>query len=379
MSIAEIHVVLDGEHATIESIAGLRESTGTSRARVTVELLPPLVEARVISLPRMRSGEIDLVLRRNLDRYFLSGGADRLVTWERVGRGSRAAQPLLVYLTSAALIEQVAEAVTSVGWEVGRISPAHATLFAAHRARQSVSFPASLLLTQQGSAVLIQGSDGVGRIQRLSPHRIPELAGTPAIIEPIEAVALAAGHRPERTAEFVPPAVGEARRRWSKRFEQSALMLGAAMLVLAAGLERWRLSLELNAVREARSAISAPVARALDQREALTLSVDRLVALDRLERTAQPWTDIVGGIAQQLPGDAFLANLRAEGDTLLIEGEADDAAAVFEALARIPGIKSVRANAPIRQQSSPDGPPIERFSIKATIGDRPNRTTAPEL
>ena len=58
-------------------------------------------------------------------------------------------------------------------------------------------------------------------------------------------------------------------------------------------------------------------------------------------------------------------------DSLLLEGIADRAVGVFEAMQAAPDVLGVRAQAPIRRELRDGDQPIERFSLAARLGVTP--------
>jgi Tfp pilus assembly protein PilN len=165
--------------------------------------------------------------------------------------------------------------------------------------------------------------------------------------------------------------VGDAAR--ARRRAISFAAVAAGLLLAAAGFEFWGVQRELTAVRARREVIHPAVQEAMAAREALTAVTDRLATLDSADRSAPRWSSIIATLSDELPTDAYLSAFRATGDTIRLEGSASRATGVFEALQRAPWMRSVRAEAPIRQEADADGVTAERFILAAQIAPREGR------
>jgi len=94
-----------------------------------------------------------------------------------------------------------------------------------------------------------------------------------------------------------------------------------------------------------------------------------LTLLSDAEATAPRWTTLLGALAAQLPDDGSLTSLEAVGDSVALEGQADEAGGVFVALRQASMVAGLQASSPIRQETDGDAPPIEHFTV--TIRLRP--------
>src|ERR1051325_2255474 len=89
--------------------------------------------------------------------------------------------------------------------------------------------------------------------------------------------------------------------------------------------------------------------------------------LQRLTITAPRWSAFLTNVADFLPRDAHLVALRAAGDSAVLEGVAQQAAGVFEALQQMPRLAGVRAGAPIQRDVLPDGSVREHFAVNTWL------------
>ena len=167
--------------------------------------------------------------------------------------------------------------------------------------------------------------------------------------------------------ELVPASAREAAVRRARRLAHALFAAAAALVVAAAGLEWWGTARELDRVAGARVQHRKQVAEALAVRAALDRWDGRLGALRTAEMGAVRWSGVLAGLAEHLPADAYVTALRATPDSVILEGEARQAAASFESLRKAPVIAGLRAMAPIRQEAHDSGPPTERFVLGASL------------
>jgi hypothetical protein len=105
-------------------------------------------------------------------------------------------------------------------------------------------------------------------------------------------------------------------------------------------------------------------------RDSLATLNETLNAIASLEQSSARWTALLGRVATSLPREASLTSMRADGDSASFDGEAANASLVFSALRTAPGILAVSPAAPIRQETAPGAPPIERWMISTRVDHR---------
>lgn len=381
-----------------ERCAAMLKETGVRRPLISQALLPPLVQVRRIDLPRMNDVELRRILTRDTARYFLKAGNQQLIALQRLGRGHRASTPVLAAVVPAWLVHRVEVMMFELGAELDTIAPAHAAWAAA----SSGAGERQIVVPADRSVEVLRVSDD----RLLSVRRVP--AGPAAILAALSegsekrvivigdgfdlpsflseneyavtSLDGSAGELAARTAavgrgfEFVSPEVARERDRWSRQLAFRLWAGAVALLLLSTGLTRWDLFREIQAVQQARSAHRVQVDSAMVARAALDQVRERLVVLAEAEQKAPRWSAVLGAVAQKLPADAWLSALRGSADTVLLEGTADQASGVFEALQRVSGIAGIQANAPVRQVQGEDDTPVERFSLVARL--RPVSDTA---
>jgi hypothetical protein len=361
----------------------LRRRIGsTRRVSLAVALLPPLARMRRIELPRMSEADRRLAVTTNVGRYFFGLG-DSPVCGAVAIRGKRGAaqRPVLVFSVSAGLIEQITIGLESGGLSVDRIVPAQAA-WACWALRQS---PASRLRATTvgvyftGEPTILQLEHGaLSRVRRLratdnfpptAPGRRWQVIGEADADESAPVVAAASAGLTKHF-EIVPDSVLRARLARERRI--AALLAAYAFIALvgAAVAFRWRLERNLSAVAARRSSLQSHVSRAVASRDSLQRILERLAAVAELERSAARWSAVLSRIALTLPEDAVLSSIRADADSLALDGQSSDASRVVSALRRTPGVKTATVTAPIVRESSVDQTSMERWHLELRVNHR---------
>lgn len=396
------HIAERGDVAGVipRAFDDLASAIGSSaRVRLRVALMPPLAPVRRVELPPMSNAERRSVVRRNAERWFLHA-REPLATAEYVVRTPRRApSTLLVSAASEALLEAIHAGAAAHGWSVDLIIPAVAAWQAyASPVLARSAFAGVLVCTRREWLILRQDKRRLQCVRRLRPHALELRASignasnivvlaTPAdrarVMQQLDGIGVAAGtmgpetaalnglHRATRTArsfDLLPAARRVARERRISRAALGIAAAAAALCIAAAGMRLIGLHREIAAVRTARRAQHAKVERSLVLRDSLATLTARLDALGALEREAPQWSAVIGNVATRLPDDAHLVGLRAVGDSLLLDGQAANAANVFTAMHEAKGLTSISAPAPIRQEVVPGQPTVEHWTMLARVG-----------
>jgi hypothetical protein len=407
----------------LEEVLG--KAGGTARAdrfagTLHIALLPPLAHLRLVELPGLRVEEARQVVRRDPSRYFPLPVSSALEI-DLDGEGWRQHSPFTVLAVPRGLADGMLAAAGSAGWQVAEIVSAHAAWAAA---------AASLLPRARGGAqALVVCLDDRLDVLRVRDGRVVALRRLPGGAPETPALALSAlesfgdgdvraagaialiGHSPaaaefrvslrERGVDFAvapaagslhgaPPAATAARfaaraagpallpeaervvlRRRRTRRTIARFATAAALIVLAGVVGLWGVSRERSYIAGQRARLRTPVARALQTRDSLARLTERLATLHSAGATAPRWSALIASLSAELPDDAFLLSLRAGADTVRLEGSATRAAAVFDALVRVPGIRAVRPEEAIRQDVTARGATTERFVLSARLGGKP--------
>jgi Tfp pilus assembly protein PilN len=353
----------------------LREASHgrTRRAVLHVALLPPLVHWRRIRLPGLRIDEVRQVLRREPSRYLPIAADPAPLVIELEGTGWRERSPFTMVAAPRTLIEGICAAAQESGWEIAELVPAHAAWAASARSSRHVgrSTERTLLIAHHDRIDVVTSRGGCAtEVRRLPAALRATVPDSPAAVQAPDALA----------ARFAPRAGGPAllpesvRALGARRTRIAAItrLAAAAALVFAAGMiELWGSTRERAMIAGERARLRASVAEALATREAAAQATTRLAAVRSASESAPRWSALIASLAESLPDDAFLVALGASGDSLRLEGIAPRAAPVFDAVARIEGVRSLHPDGPIRQERSITGATNERFTLTASMGGRP--------
>ena len=393
-----------------EVLREARAVPGAARASLSVALLSPLAQCRLLDLPGLRDTEVQAVLARDAARFFPVGTAPHVAGTRRQRRGPGARQ-LLAAVSPVSVIDAIHSAAAAAGWQVGTIVPAVAGwAVAAHRAAGGTartrcavvvveSDRTEVLVVVRGQIVALRRFRGVAAhghavVEAMSGATHVMLIGEPGAVESFDSVVRSSSARivrpaldpgllgsPEALAAAFaadvaagPFLVSEQMRAAERRdaLRRAARMLAASALLLASAgaLELWGTHRELAAVATQRAALRRPLANVLSTRDTVSLLAQRVALLGATEAAAQRWSDAVGLVAAHLPQGAYLLSLRGEGDSLLLDGVARRAATVFEAMAADTAVLAVRPQGSIRQELRDDVGKVERFTLSIHILSR---------
>ena len=392
--------------ALTKALREMRTVYGNARASVAVALLPPLVHCRLIDMPGLSNDEIQRVVSRDVTSYF-PVGANAHVVGVCTVRGARpGSASVLAAAAPAALIDAIHDAALTAECVVATVVPsATAWAMAAQQLEGEGSVDGRTLVAILDGHVEVLTVEhgqltGLRRIRSDGPEQRPlidtlaerkdiVLLGAPRLAEPIARSLAAAGLRltmpgtPESPASpellaaqfaqdtqgplLMPEPLRVERRRQRTRRSVQVLAASAVLLVAAGALELWGVRRELAAVSAQRLELRGRLAGVLATRDTVTLLAERIAALRSAEMSAPRWSDALALVAEYLPRDAHLLSLRAEGDSLVLEGVARRAAPVFEAMARAPAALAVRAQGSIRREIRDEIGQVERFTLSVRL------------
>ena len=369
---------------TVEAIRGAaaelrRRMRATGRVSVTVAVLPPLARMRRIELPRMSAADRQLAVTTNAERYFFGIGEPPICGATTIRERSRGGQrPLLVFAVSSGLTEQITIGLASEGFAVDRIVPAQAAwaCWALRQSEASQRGAMSVCVRLTGEAnVLELERDALSRVRRLRAS--DDFPAVPrgrrwrvigrADGKQSAAVVAAAAARLAKHFAIVPESVRQ--RRLTRGRRMAALLTGFACVgFLGAGVAfRWRIERQLSAVAARRSALQVRASRALMSRDSLQRVLERVAAVADLERSVARWSAVLSRIALTLPEDAELSSIRADGDSVALDGQSSDASRVVSVVRRTPGVRTTRVTAPIVRESSAGGTSMERWHLALRV------------
>lgn len=142
-----------------------------------------------------------------------------------------------------------------------------------------------------------------------------------------------------------------------------ALALLAALVVTPTALQRARARQAVQSF----DALQKQAAPQLAQREAQLRELERLQNVGQLLDQQLAMPPVLDLLTRTLPDGAWLTGLRMEGDKLVLNGQADDAAALVQRLAAQPGAHEVRLASPATRGA---GAAKETFIIELKLDAR---------
>lgn len=395
----------------------LARDTGIVGGRLTIALLPPLAEARGVSLPPVADDEAQLLLTRSAAKFFVAGRGSNVVG--ATPGAAKSGGPMVAAAANARLVNAIEVSVRAAGWTLEAVVPAEAawaaaaTQWSARRggvAQLLVAHPdrtdlvtveggtlralrrfragdadASLIadaFASDAARLTIVGDDAArhalsrglsarGIAVEAPPTTSAEVSGHPELLA-------AAFASPQATPALLTDSMRAQQRATAKRV---ATILGAVAAVLFVGsvvVEWWGLRREAEFVRSQRAALAPQISTTLVGRTTVEAAFRQLAVLNSEERAAAHWSTVLAALSERLPPEAFLTGFRGRGDSVSINGLATRAARVFDAVERVQGLVQVRSAGPVRIETQTEGPPLERFSIAAQLAPRvPPRPVAP--
>jgi hypothetical protein len=393
----------------VAALSALANEIHATDGLLAISLLPPLTEVRRLELPPLNDVELQRLLARNASRYFVNARGAQVVGAAPAGRRLRGApSPVVAAAASARHVAMIRTAAQQAGWTVQGVAPAEsawtAALFAACPAvaRQGawgvvaqrdrtdlMQFEAGRLVGvrrfRAGAADAAMIVDALGPSARVgvigvNPQRrdlMTALAGHGiTAVSPSGEWASAAEMPDVLAAHFAGREVGPVLRgedavivERSRAQRAAWLVVGAAalMLALSAAVELWGVHRQLDIVRAERARIRPQIASTLLGRTNVDVTSRNLASLAAVERDAPRWSSIITTLSQAITDDAYLTAIRTRNDSLVIDGMAEHASRVFDALQRSKIVVDVKSASPVRRELQDDGTALDHFTISARV------------
>ncbi len=403
----------------VSAFADLARTLGATYGTLAVSLLPPLTEVRRLDLPPLRNDELQRLLTRNAARYFVNARGPQLVGAVATARSAKAElTPVVAAAVSMRLVTAIRNAAEQSGFVVDSIAPAEGAwgaaalslwpTFAKQDAWVVVANEERTELLQidggrlagvrrfrPGAADVSMLADAVGSkaligVVGLAPRRRELLAALTALgLTPAAAIgewAPVVDRTDVLAAHFAGDGVGPAFRAEEAValdraiLRRRAWMIGgaaAALLVAAAAVELWGVHRQLRLVQAERAKLQPQIASTLVGRTTVEATYRHLSTLGAIERSSPQWSAVIAALSDAVPDDAHLTAIRARDDSLIIDGLAEHAARVFDALENTKLLSDVKAPAPVRRELQADGTPLDHFTIAARVIRPSTSTPAP--
>ena len=393
------------------AFAELARTLGATNGTLAIALMPPLAEMRRLELPPLRDDELQRLIARAAPRYFVTAraGGPQIVGASPAAKRTRGV-PASVIATaaSARLIATIRAAAAQSGWVIESIAPVESAWAAAAVAlwpafaRQSAYAAIAhddrtdVLQLENGRLVGVRRfragaadapmiADAVGAGARVGiaglAHARRELASALAELRvsaqsPTDEWTFAAEADDVLAAHFAGSNVGPilraedavaAARTEARKVVWWMTGATAALLALAAAVELWGAHHQLRLVQDERARLRPQIASTLIGRTTVDATSRNLATLGAIERTTPQWSSVITALSESVPDDAYFTAIRARQDSLVVDGLAEHAARVFDALASSSVLVDVKAAAPVRRELQDDGTPLDHFTIAARV------------
>lgn len=384
----DVGAALRGDPAALAAaFQTLQAELGAGTAPIlAVAILPPLARIRRVVIPRMTDAQRRQAIGLATPKHFLGLPEQVVCAGLPLTRVGRRPGPVLAAVLPATLLQTVEDAAGALGWTIERFVPAHTAWLAAaitrwpelRRGHGQVSIEGieehTVLHLKGGSLVLV-------RRRRPSEAVTDPSTAAASLAQSLtddgprqtNGAELAARYAPRTSAlELVPDHQLARHRRAERRVGFGLAAAAATFLLLSAGAYRWGISHQLSVVAQEQAILKPAFDRALTLHDSMVNGQATLAALASLEASATRWSAVLAQLSTALPDSAYLGALRADGDSVVLEGRAANAASVFQAVQRAPGIAGVRATGPIRQDLSGNASAVEQWGLAAHVDQSPH-------
>jgi hypothetical protein len=366
---------------------------GERRAPVTLVLPRGTVVENVLSLPGVTNKEIPGALDLQLDSLHPWGNEEVASGWSRISRSE-----VLVGIVRQSVLDSYETLFSEAGIGIGAVTFSSAAIHAAIRVRTAA--PASFLAfipSADGTRTGIYGESErhpVYSAQYPFPaDRAAELARDELRVEPSQPALELSRALPVRGAESAPSVIATAaalaasavfaaqpanllareRRATRSRLGWIAVAASAALLVIAAicvwgvlpALEHRRY---LGDVMDESRRLERPALRAQTLARQIAAARARIAAIDELRRRPQDDLEVLNELTRLLPAQAWTNTVEIYPDSVVIAGEADQAA----------GLVKILDSSPLFQNSEftlTHSGQTEQFRIRTFRRGRLGRTT----
>jgi hypothetical protein len=399
-----------------QALTELKSNPGGER--LSISLMSSLAEVRAVELPPLRDDEAERVLARGASKYFVGARQPQIVSVSRAARASRTVPSVAVAAaTPVRLIAALRAAATAAGFTIDAIGPAESAWAAAATSQ----WPA---MNSGNAAVLVSHADRTDLL-RLESGRLSALRRFRAGAADVESIAAAirenapggsvrvaalgaaneraglvqalasrgitaqtqtdrstGGEADALAAMYAAPSSGPvfrtedlrvARRAAAWRATAAVAAAACVLIVAGAAIHLWGLHRQLDILRAERNQIAPRLSATLIGRTSVENVSRSVTALNDIERVSPRWAQAISRLSNTVPEAAYLTAFRTRGDSLIIEGLAEQASDVFNAIERVPSLANVRAGAPVRREVQSDTTPLERFTIVARLTPEPAR------
>lgn len=333
--------------------------SGNGHVRVSVAVMPPLAQVRLIDLPPMRPEERAKILTRDARRYFFGAREPQVATGMSIGR--QGARRVVAAAVPESLLDALKSAVPDNA-QIDAIVPAASAWAAASNGAPDIEVVASdaryVLSFKKGRIVFV----GQRRVDSDGPdsdavHRFSWVEA---------AWSAAANASRARDLRFLTMSDWKRlRERQNRRVRTAA---AGVLLVFTAGAAAMHGALrhEITEIRAQRAALRPSLLPALASVDSLQRINERLAEIHTMQRGPR-WSVLVPMIAKRLPADVQLVYIIGSSDSLMLRVNAHAAADVLPELRDAPLLQNVRIAGAIERDVSDPEATTEQFDVAAHI------------
>ncbi|MEP6999047.1 MAG: hypothetical protein ABI969_01120 [bacterium] len=344
---------------------------------IIVVVARPLAHLRIVNLPSMPREMAERVLARDADRYVIGNGA-YVVSARPLDAGRWVAA-----FAPADLLAQIDDAASRVAGNV-RFATVDDVLATSAHGGTTRDDRFVVVSDANGPSVTAHIRNGMaigGRqflagatpddIRSFARERGAPNAPTTTVAEGSTTASVLASLASVSSPALSLRAAGEnlRSRRRDDRVTGWLLIGAAAAVLLAFALEQTIVAARLHRVTEQRATIASQVSRVLRLRDSVLTQAEFVSAIADREGHASRSGGVLAAIALALPRNATLSTVQLVGDSVLVEGESRDGAAVYDALKRVRELERVTLAAPLRRErTQPDaGNTMGHFAFAAYV------------
>lgn len=393
----------------------LKQLTRENNGHLAVALLPGLAEVRRVDVPPLTDDEVETVLSRNAQKYFVGAQGAQLVgvTSNRPANVAGA----VAASTPAWIVRLITLAARESGWKLEHIAPAEAAwavaigkawptavssdsqllvhqadhthalavnngaLIAVRRFRSAtVDVPVFLESQTAGTKILAFGEPTVRKQwltllgERALSVSLP--VGMPTDVANDAALIASACVVDVESLVFRTEEMRAADRKRRNTVMYSMFAAAAVILAMSGGFMMWDVQRELSAVQTARALLKPELTTTLLGRTSVETVSGQLQFLATAERSSAHWSTVIADLTKHLPDEAHLTAFRGWSDSVRFDGLAESAATVFPKLSQAESFGGIKAAAAVRLEPQVDGSSLEKFTL---VGKLRPRVVAPVL
>lgn len=350
------------------ALSDLRSIVDKSYKTLTIAIMPPLVEMRVVELPKVQGADLRVLISRNAIRYFPSVREPQTVGANMIADSTPATY--LAGTMSSRLLDVIIRTAVDTGWRVNTVLPAYSAWTAAAFDRwpkiKSTDEHVAVRVNAHCEVLQLDHGKLVG-VRKFILDDVPPHQQAYQLDKPAESAARHVAAARELGPEILPESEYVRRAKAKRKVINWAVAAAAAALIVFAAGVLFDARRELHEIIAQRAELRASVSQVMSAQDDIAVLTGPIAALEKVETKAPIWSDVFVDFGSNLPRDAYIVNFRARVDSMSAEGFGARGASVFEAMGGAKIIDSVRAAGPIRRSAGRDSKPLDQFTLTGRV------------